>query len=55
MQEKQSTAAIPWGEEICHLGENEEIKVGEVDLDVIKGIRESINVFRDRKPEYYHI
>lgn len=45
----------PWGEEICHLGENEEIKVGEVDLDVIKGIRESINVFRDRKPEYYHI
>ena len=45
----------PWGEEICHLGTEEEIQVGEIDLDVIKGIRESINVFRDRKPEYYHV
>ncbi len=45
----------PWGEEICHLGTEEEIQTGEIDLDVIKGIRESINVFRDRKPEYYHV
>lgn len=45
----------PWGEEICHLGENEEIQVLEIDMDVIKGIRENINVFRDRKPEYYHV
>lgn len=43
----------PWGEEICHLGENEEIQVGEIDLDVIKEIRDGINVFRDRRPELY--
>lgn len=45
----------PWGEEICHLGTKEEIETGTIDLDVIQGIRESINVFRDRKPEYYDI
>lgn len=45
----------PWGEEICHLGEAEEIQVGEIDLDVIKEIREGINVFRDRRPELYKI
>lgn len=45
----------PWGEEICHLGESEEIRTGEIDLDVIRGIREGINVFRDRRPELYHV
>ncbi len=45
----------PWGEEICHLGESEEIQTGEIDLDVIRGIREGINVFRDRRPELYHV
>lgn len=45
----------PWGEIICHLGSEEEIKVGVIDMTVIKGIRDSINIFRDRKPEYYKI
>lgn len=45
----------PWGEEICHLGENEEIQVGEIDLDVIREIRDGINVFRDRRPELYNV
>lgn len=45
----------PWGEEICHLGESEEIRTGEIDLDVIREIREGINVFRDRRPELYKI
>lgn len=45
----------PWGEEICHLGTEEEIQTGEIDMGIIQGIRESINVFRDRKPEYYKI
>lgn len=45
----------PWGEEICHLGTEEEIQAGEIDLDIIQGIRESINIFRDRKPEYYKL
>jgi len=44
----------PWGEEICHLGESEEIQTGEIDMGVIRDIRESINVFRDRKPWLYH-
>lgn len=41
----------PWGEEICHLGTEEEIRCGDIDLDVIQKIRKSINVFRDRKPD----
>lgn len=45
----------PWGESICHLGEQEEIQSGEIDMSIIKGIRESINIFRDRKPEYYRL
>lgn len=45
----------PWGEEICHLGTEEEIQTGEIDMDIIQGIRESINIFRDRKPEYYKL
>lgn len=45
----------PWGEEICHLGTEEEIQTAEVDLSIIKDIRQSINIFRDRKPEYYKI
>ncbi len=43
----------PWGEELLHLGEEEEIRTGMIDTDVIAGIRESINVFRDRRPELY--
>ena len=45
----------PWGEEICHLGTAEEIQTGEIDMDIIQGIRDSINIFRDRKPEYYNL
>jgi len=45
----------PWGEEICHLGTEEEIQTGEIEMDIIQGIRESINIFRDRKPEYYKL
>lgn len=45
----------PWGEEICHLGTEEEIQTGEIDMDIIQGIRESINIFRDRKPEFYKL
>jgi omega-amidase len=45
----------PWGETICHLGTEEEIQTAEIDMDVIQGIRESINIFRDRKPECYNL
>lgn len=43
----------PWGEEILHLGDTETIATGEIDLDILKDIRERINVFRDRKPDLY--
>jgi len=45
----------PWGEELCHLGETEECSTGEIDLSIIKDIRENINVFRDRKPNLYKL
>lgn len=45
----------PWGDEILHLGDEEEIQVGEIDLDIIADIRESINVFRDRVPSCYKL
>lgn len=43
----------PWGEYIIEPFELDEIKTGELDFSVIKEIRESINVFRDRRPELY--
>lgn len=45
----------PLGEEMAHLGEGEELATVEIDTEVIQGIRESINVFRDRRPELYHV
>ena len=45
----------PLGEELLHLGEKEQVATAEIDTDVLQGIRESINVFRDRRPELYHL
>lgn len=51
-----SSALIdPWGVRLAHAGDKEEIISADFDLSVIKGIRESINVFRDRKPELYKV
>ena len=43
----------PWGEYLAKAGDREEIITGEADFSVIEGIRSSINVFRDRRPELY--
>lgn len=43
----------PWGEYLAHAGGGETTITGEVDFSVIEGIRSSINVFRDRRPELY--
>lgn len=43
----------PWGEIIADAGEEEIIITGDIDLSIIKDIRERINVFRDRRPEEY--
>ncbi len=43
----------PWGEYLAHAGDGETTITGELDFSVIEGIRSSINVFRDRRPELY--
>ena len=43
----------PWGEYLAQAGETEEIISAQLDFSIIQGIRESINVFRDRRPDLY--
>ena len=45
----------PWGETLAQAGREEEILAADLDFSVIDGIRSSINVFRDRRPELYHV
>lgn len=48
-----SAVIDPWGEYLARAGEREETITAEADFSVIRGIRSSINVFRDRRPELY--
>ncbi len=48
-----SAVIDPWGEYLAHAGAAEETITAEADFSVIEGIRSSINVFRDRRPELY--
>ena len=41
----------PWGNDVCRLGTEEGIAFGEVDTDILQQIRDTIHVFRDRRPE----
>lgn len=43
----------PWGDVIAEGGEEEEIVCGSVDFSLTKEIRDTIHVFRDRRPETY--
>lgn len=45
----------PWGEYLARAWDGEEIVAGEADFNVIEGIRTSINVFQDRRPELYEL
>ena len=45
----------PWGEVLCNAGENEEAISADCDTSVLKNIRETINVFSDRRPELYKL
>jgi len=45
----------PWGEVLAKGGGEEEIITAELDLSIIDNIRNTINVFRDRRPELYEI
>ena len=48
-----SVAFDPLGEKLAGAGTEEEILFAECDTGVLQGIRESINVFRDRREEIY--
>ena len=51
-----SSVHDPWGKEISHAeGRKEQIIFADCDIKVLKGIRESINVFADRRPELYEV
>lgn len=49
-----SAALDPWGEYLAEAGEGEEMLLADVEARVVREIRSSINVFRDRRPELYH-
>lgn len=51
----RSAVIDPWGEYLAKAGDREETITGKADFSIIEGIRSSINVFRDRRPELYHI
>ncbi len=49
-----SSVPDPWGVTLAHAkGSGEEIIFAECDTTILKGIRESINVFADRRPDLY--
>lgn len=45
----------PWGVPLARAGTTEEVITAELDMSVIEGIRNSINVFNDRRPNLYRI
>ena len=50
-----SAVIDPWGETIALAGEQEQILSADCNMDVLRSIRETIPVFRDRRPELYKI
>lgn len=50
-----SSLINPWGETLARAGKSEEIISADFDLSVIRDIRNSINVFRDRRPGIYSL
>lgn len=45
----------PWGEYLAKAGEKEEVFSAELDLKKVQDIRETINVYRDRRPDVYQL
>ena len=48
-----SSVVDPWGETLALAGAAEQTISAVCDLSIVKNIRETINVFRDRRPELY--
>ncbi len=51
----ESVIIDPWGKVLSEAGPVETIITHDLDLSVVEGIRESINVFRDRRNDLYSI
>ena len=45
----------PWGNVLTSADENESVITADCDFGIIAEIRNSINVFNDRKPDLYNI
>lgn len=43
----------PWGEVIVEGEENEELLTGEIDLERVTAVRQTIPIFQDRRPDIY--
>lgn len=51
-----SSITDPWGEVLAHAaGHDEEFVSADCNTDILSGIRNNINVFRDRRPELYKV
>lgn len=50
-----SSVNDPWGVTIAHAGENAETIYATLDPSILDGIRKSINVFADRRPDIYKV
>ncbi|MCR5732127.1 MAG: carbon-nitrogen family hydrolase [Sphaerochaetaceae bacterium] len=50
-----SSVTDPWGETIAHAKDKEEILYATLDPSILDGIRTSINVFADRRPDIYKV
>lgn len=50
-----SAVVDPWGKTLAQAAEHEEIITAACDMAVVGDIRQSINVFRDRRPELYNV
>lgn len=50
-----SAIVDPWGKTLAQAAEHEEIITAACDMAVVGDIRQSINVFRDRRPELYNV
>ena len=50
-----SIVVNPWGEVVCQLGQKEELKIVEINLDEIKKVREEIPVLKNKRNDLYEI
>lgn len=50
-----SIVVNPWGEVICQLGQKEELKIVEINLNEIKKVRNEIPVLKNRRNDLYEI